>query len=175
MTGATLSRRSGREFRDFCGCLVARGHIVRFRAEGWSMYPTIHDGEMVEVVLVNAAKIRRGDVLLCRMGSGFVAHRVMRFTRTARAVSALVLRGDAAFASDPPIASADVLGKAIATTRDGVRRRLDTPTARVLGSLIARMWRLKRGVATLPSSIRNRQFFRASMIQTSARSSQALP
>lgn len=147
MTGATLSRRSTRDFRDLCGRLIARGHVVRFRAEGWSMYPTIRHGETVDVAAVDAADIRRGDVLLCRMGSGFVAHRVMQFTRTAKAVSVLVLRGDAAFARDRPIASADVLGTVIATTRDGRRRRLDTRTARLVGLMVARAWRAKRWLA----------------------------
>lgn len=136
--------RSTPEFLQACDRLLSQGHIVRFTAEGWSMYPTIRDGETVEVAAIDPLRIRRGDVLLCRLGSGTVAHRVVRLERRANGVAAIVLRGDAAFAPDAPLSEGDILGRVIATMRAGVRRPLDTPSARFVGSLSARAWRLKR-------------------------------
>jgi hypothetical protein len=138
------SLRSTREFLGACDRLLSNGHTIRFTAEGWSMYPTIRDGETVDVAPIDPARIRRGDVLLCRLGSGTVAHRVIDFDRTAATVSAIVLRGDAAFAPDPPLTARDILGQVIATTRGGARRRLDTRASRLLGPLVARAWRAKR-------------------------------
>jgi hypothetical protein len=139
--------RNTPEFLEICDGLLARRHIVRFTAEGWSMYPAIRDGETVEVAAIDPRRIRRGDVLLCRLGAGTVAHRVVRLERTANGVSAIVLRGDAAFAPDAPLSADQILGKVIATTRAGVRRPLDTATARIVGSLTARAWRVKRWLA----------------------------
>lgn len=136
--------RSTREFLEGCDRLLSRGHTVRFTAEGWSMYPTIRNGETVEVAPIDPLRIRRGDVLLCRLGSGTVAHRVITLDRTATTVSGIVLRGDAAFANDAPLTADDILGHVIATTRAGVRRPLDTRTARLVGPLVARAWRVKR-------------------------------
>jgi signal peptidase I len=136
--------RSTPEFIEVCDGLLSRHHVVRFTAEGWSMYPAIRDGEIVEVAAIDPRRIRRGDVLLCRLGSGTVAHRVVRLERKANGVSAIVLRGDAAFAPDAPLSACDILGKVIATTRGGVRRPLDTMTARIVGWIAARAWRAKR-------------------------------
>ena len=131
-------------FLDLCVRLLSRGQTVRFRAEGWSMYPAIQDGEIVDVSPARAADIRIGDVLLCRIGTTVVAHRVVRLegTPTAR----IVLRGDAAFADDEPIAPREVLGLVIATARADDRRRLNSRTARVAGLVSARLWRAKRSL-----------------------------
>ena len=140
-TAANL--RSTIEFVELCDVLLAQGQVVRFTAEGWSMYPAIRDGEIVDLAPVDISAIRRGDVLLCRLGWGAVAHRVIAIDRTAdpdpdspawrRGVRPRrAAHGDA------------ILGQVIATTRTGVRRRLDTPLARILGSLTARAWRAKR-------------------------------
>ena len=82
------------------------------------------------------AAIRRGDVLLCRVGPVAVAHRVIAIDRTTVPIG-ILLRGDAAFACDERLTEDDVLGQVIATTRNGVRRRLDTPTARLVGPVVA--------------------------------------
>jgi hypothetical protein len=140
---ATPLRRTP-EFLQVCHGLLSQRRIVRFTAEGWSMYPTIRDGEAVDVAAIDPRRIRRGDVLLCRLGSGTVAHRVVRLERKANAVSSIVLRGDASFAPDAPLSPDDILGQVIATTRAGVRRPLDTVSAGIVGALIARAWRAKR-------------------------------
>jgi hypothetical protein len=145
--GLTSTVRSTPEFLDVCDRLLADGQSVRFRAEGWSMYPAIRDGEMVEVMPADVAEVRRGEVLLCRLGAGTVAHRVVRIRRTDAAVTAIVLRGDAAFAADAPIGPADVIGKVVAVTRGGKVHRLDGFGGRWLGSVTARAWRAKRWIA----------------------------
>lgn len=145
--GASSTLRRTPEFLDVCDRLLAGGQSVRFRAEGWSMYPAIRDGEMVEVTPADVSTIRRGEVLLCRLGAGSVAHRVIRIRRNGTAVTEIVLRGDAAFANDPPIAPGDVLGRVIAVTRARTPFRLDGLRGRVIGSLTARAWRAKRWIA----------------------------
>ncbi len=140
-TAASL--RGTSEFVELCDVLLAQGQVVRFTAEGWSMYPAIRDGEIVDLAPVDTSAIRRGDVLLCRLGWGAVAHRVIAIDRTSTPTR-ILLRGDAAFDRDAPLTADAILGQVIATTRAGVRRRLDTPTARILGLLTARAWRAKR-------------------------------
>jgi hypothetical protein len=141
--GMVLNRRSTEEFIEVSARLLAQGCVVRFTAEGWSMYPAICDGDTVDLSAVAAPNIRVGDVLLCRLGPTAVAHRVETIDRI-REPMQILLRGDAAFARDEPLAANDILAQVIATTRAGVRRRLDTRRARLLGPIVARAWRLKR-------------------------------
>ena len=97
-------------FLDLCARLLAGGHTVRFRADGHSMAPAIRSGDLLEVTAVAPRDIRVGDVLLCRLGSGSVAHRVVRVDRTATSAT-ITLRGDAAFDDDVPVGDGDVVGR----------------------------------------------------------------
>jgi hypothetical protein len=113
--------KSGRTalFLDVATELLARGHAVRFRAEGCSMHPTIRSGEAIVVKPVSPGELRKGDIALYRGKRGVVAHRVM------------LTRGDAPGSTNEPVEPWRVLGKVVA-----VERNLDTI---VLGSTKAKI------------------------------------
>jgi signal peptidase I len=139
--------RSTAGFLDLCDCLLADGHALCFRAEGWSMYPAVRDGDSVLVAAVENSDIRRGDVLLCRLGAGTVAHRVVRIVGSGGTVSSVILRGDSAFARDSPVPVGNIVGKVTTIVRCGRAIHLDTFAARAWGRAMARAWRLKRWLA----------------------------
>jgi len=68
-------------FSDVCTGLLSLGQGVRFRANGWSMYPTICDGEMINVEPVLPSQVRHGDIILYRSPRGITAHRVIHIQR----------------------------------------------------------------------------------------------
>jgi hypothetical protein len=89
---------------------LARGISVTFRAAGDSMWPAIHDGDLINVVPASAEDLRIGDVLLCRSGTRLLAHRLVAITEGA-GDRWLHLRGDAKGGCDAPVRAADVLGR----------------------------------------------------------------
>jgi signal peptidase I len=97
---------------------LANGTIVRFRAEGNSMYPTIRDGEAIMVAAVSTEKVLRGDVLLCRHGHRLLAHRVVGMTRRGSG-RFFELRGDAKASCDAPVGAGAVIGRVIGVHRNG--------------------------------------------------------
>ena len=97
---------------------LTTGALVRFRAEGTSMYPTIRDGEAITVAAVSTDEIVRGDVLLCRHGKRVLAHRVVGVTGRG-ADRFFELRGDAKAACDPPVGASAVVGKVVGVRRNG--------------------------------------------------------
>jgi hypothetical protein len=105
--------------------LLRGGHPVRFRAPGWSMHPTIRNGDAITVVPLGHSPVRVGEVLLYRRGLGAIAHRVIRVQSAHGRSVGLELRGDAALSCDRPIQLAQVLGRIVAIERDGRRMRLD--------------------------------------------------
>ncbi|MGC8873268.1 MAG: S24/S26 family peptidase [Chloroflexia bacterium] len=59
--------------------LLARGKCVRMRVHGWSMHPTLRDGDIVWIEPVSAHRPRLGDVVLYRtLGGRPVVHRLRR-------------------------------------------------------------------------------------------------
>ena len=97
---------------------LTTGALVRFRAEGTSMYPTIRDGEAITVAAVFTDEIVRGDVLLCRHGERVLAHRVVGVTGRG-ADRFFELRGDAKAACDAPVGASEVVGKVVGVWRNG--------------------------------------------------------
>jgi signal peptidase I len=94
------------------------GIVVRFRADGLSMYPAIRDGELITVGPVDADRIVRGDVLLCRSATRLLAHRVVAIAGHGNE-RVLQLRGDAKGACDAPVAVGDVVGRVLSVSRKG--------------------------------------------------------
>ena len=97
---------------------LATGTVVRFRAEGISMYPTIRDGEVITVAAVSTEEVVLGDVLLCRHGQRVLAHRVVGMT-TCGTERFFELRGDAKAACDPPVRASAIVGKVVGVRRNG--------------------------------------------------------
>ena len=97
---------------------LTAGTVVRFRAEGTSMHPTIRDGEAITIAPVPPDDVVRGDLLLCRQDRRVIAHRVVGIT-TRDATRVFELRGDAKAACDAPIRADAVVGLVIAVHRNG--------------------------------------------------------
>jgi signal peptidase I len=132
-------------FLDASHELLRAGYSVRFCAGGRSMFPTIHDGEMITVEPVAPADVKRNDIILYRfqnrLRQGVMAHRVIGIERTAGALQ-FILRGDGMAQCDAPIAETDILGRVIAVERDGrliplaTRRAKLTRKARVAAATL---------------------------------------
>lgn len=97
---------------------LTTGAFVRFRAEGSSMYPTIHDGDVITIAPISTAEVVVGDVLLCRHDDRMLAHRVVGITARDSSLS-FDLRGDAKAACDAPVRADAVIGRVISTSRNG--------------------------------------------------------
>jgi signal peptidase I len=131
--------------------VVRTGTLLRFRARGTSMLPTIRDGDVVYIAPVTRPAIRIGDIVFCRHDGGrVVAHRVIKIAR-GKSGPALVTKGDFTQAADPPVQRENVIGRVVAVERAGCQVALDTPLRRVSGLLCAHLVplarRIRRGLA----------------------------
>jgi signal peptidase I len=90
-------------FRALVEEALAAGTVVRFRAEGTSMHPTIRDGEVVTVAPSSGDAFAVGDVLLCRFGRRPTAHRVVAVQPSDHGRPVLYLHGDNLCSRDRPV------------------------------------------------------------------------
>jgi hypothetical protein len=68
-------------FSDVCVGLLKLGQGVRFESNGCSMYPTICDGDIINVEPVSPSQVRHRDIILCRSPHGIIAHRVIHIQK----------------------------------------------------------------------------------------------
>jgi Peptidase S24-like len=131
---------------------LTSGTMVRFRAEGDSMHPTIRDGEVVTVVAVSADEVVRGDILLCRHGPRVLAHRVVRIA-TNGAERLFQLKGDAKIECDAPVAALGIVGAVVSVRRNGRLIPVRGRAARIRRTVRAAASRARRfvvGATVLP-------------------------
>jgi hypothetical protein len=124
--------------------LLFNGHNVKFRAPGYSMYPTILHEDVITVEPVDPSDVKVGDIALYRNKNSVIAHRVIKILkrsernsrsapqgpqdRSAPPIEAghstsetllFILRGDARPACDDPVAAEQVLGKVVFIETNG--------------------------------------------------------
>jgi len=114
--GGTPGRRvrHGGMFESTVVDLLSRGHAVRFRATGDSMYPSIQSGEHVCVAPVGERSLQVGDVVLARAKRGLTAHRIVKMRD-----DSIVMRGDNAILHDSPLHKHSVIGRVAHIERGG--------------------------------------------------------
>jgi len=122
--------------------ILADGKIVRFEADGDSMYPLIRSGDRLLVEPVAPRALRRGDVVLARLDRGLTAHRIVRIDG-----ATITMRGDNCDVDDPPFAPAQLLGRVRAVEREGrtfgTRRGLMKIVARYIRHAVQRIKALR--------------------------------
>jgi signal peptidase I len=124
--------------------LLMNGHRVKFRAPGYSMYPTILHEDVITVEPVDPSAVRVGDIVLYRNENSLIAHRVIKILkrsernsrsapqgpqdRSAPPIEAglstsetllFILCGDARPACDDPVAAEHILGKVVLVETNG--------------------------------------------------------
>jgi signal peptidase I len=114
------------------------------------MHPTIKEGEAITVAPAMPGAIRRGDVILYRVGRGVIAHRVARVAQKPDSTLVFVPRGDASATCDEPIAESAVLGTVVAVERSGHALDPAALRARALANSRAIAARLLRWLRARP-------------------------
>jgi hypothetical protein len=91
---------------------------------GWSMAPTLGDGDWLRVAPLDGA--RPGDLVVARRAGILVAHRLIRLDG-----QMAVTQGDACAAPDSPLRTEALLGRVVAVRRRWWQRLLAKVRARV--------------------------------------------
>jgi signal peptidase len=82
------------------------------------MHPTIRHGDVITVDPVAPFKLKKGDIILYRLESDCIAHRIVRIEERNGCQRTFILRGDASTACDSPVKAEEVLGKVVHAERD---------------------------------------------------------
>lgn len=112
--------------------LLADGHPIRIRPQGYSMYPLFIPGRDEAVIEpVTPGELRRNDVALYRRDQGIlVLHRICRVTR-----EGFYLVGDNQSEIEGPLRPDQFRGKLTEVIRNGRQFSVQNPLYQLLSSL----------------------------------------
>lgn len=140
------------------GEFLTTGRGVRFQAVGASMYPSIHDGDLVTVVPVSFNAIGVGDVVLSSNHGRLLVHRVVALD-----AGGFSTRGDALPLGDERSDGDTLLGRVVAVEPNRIGFLLTRSVARVLGpasmpAIRGLLWG-ERALLRLARRFRNGRYF----------------
>ncbi len=110
----------GESYCELVRAVLESGGSVWLSSSGYSMMPTIRDGDEVLVRPATVGDVRHGRIVLRGAGRGFVLHRVVDISR-----HSVVTRGDNAAGPDAPAPLDHVIGIATAVRRSGRVRAVE--------------------------------------------------
>ena len=105
-------------FDDLARELASSPRAFRVRVWGWSMNPTIRNGDVIVAEPVPADALRLGDIVLYSRPGGHVVHRLVAVMDGG---TTLITRGDAHEYSDPPVRPLQVIARVRAVEHSGQR------------------------------------------------------
>jgi signal peptidase I len=114
--------------------LAATGEQAWLPVRGGSMLPTLREGDQV-LLAPGVINLEPGDILVYRRQDELVTHRLL--VGHLPGEPNFLLKGDNRLVPDPPVLSQDLLGQAIRLRRGERTMRLDTPSWRQAGRIIA--------------------------------------
>lgn len=141
--------------------LLSEGLAVRLRVTGLSMAPWLADDDEVTLEPCAPGVAALGDVVLVQApGRSPVLHRVVSASRLAGGGRAIVTKGDALNAPDPPVAEERLLGRVTSIRRAGERgapRPARRPVLRAGAVVLAlASWTMPRLLAAISSRLASR-------------------
>ena len=149
---AELLECRGAELYGLGKALVGSGASFRVEVRGFSMYPFLKEGDVVEVAPIQIGEVEQGDVVFFRSGDRLLAHRVIEIAEDDLETH-LMTRGDVFRQADPPVNEESLIGlvKIVYRARRGRvdAIRLDRGLTRRLGLLMARSRAVHRCVRGL--------------------------
>jgi signal peptidase I len=99
--------------RDLGFSLLAEGTILKIRANGYSMYPSIKPGSIIFIdPLRENTDPLRGEMIAWKRDTGFIVHRLIRTEGNGKE-TVYFTRGDSCAYEDSPVTRDQIAGKVI--------------------------------------------------------------
>lgn len=120
---------------------LGAGETARLPVTGTSMLPLLQPGDIVELVAVEPAGLRRGDLVVAWQAGRLLTHRLVAID--ARGYHT---KGDNNYLADPPLAAQAILGRIVTIERHGALINMQRRHWQIVHPLLGALSRLETWV-----------------------------
>jgi len=113
-----------KELLDITENLLDENHVLSFRMQGYSMFPTLKDGDLGYVEKCSPNELKIGDIVVFKAHEKLIAHRLIGFAYQQNQ-KIFLAKGDKNNFNDLPISSDALVGKVTSFQRKTKIRKTD--------------------------------------------------
>ena len=106
------------QLHDFVEALLDDALTLEIKMQGYSMFPTLKNGDTAHVEKCAPDKVKRGDILVFKHNGKFIAHRFLK-QKNENGHRFFVAKGDNNRHYDPLFNEKELVGKVISATKNG--------------------------------------------------------
>ena len=119
-----------KQLLDLAETLLDENHTLSFHMQGYSMYPTLREGDIGIVENVNLEDVKKGDIVVFKANNKLVAHRLIDiiFQNNTRL---FIAKGDKNQHADHPFTSHALAGKITSFQRNKRSLKMDSPSMKI--------------------------------------------
>jgi len=129
------NKDNNNSLHDFVEALLDDALTIEIKMQGYSMFPTLKTGDTAHVEKCTTDKVKRGDILVFRHNSSFIAHRLINIQNENGKIHFLA-KGDNNRHYDTLFAENELVGKIISVNQNGNVKRLNTFFDKVKSKII---------------------------------------
>lgn len=119
------NKDSNTHLHDFVEALLDDALTLEIKMQGYSMFPTLKNGDTAHVEKCTPDKVKRGDILVFRHNNKFIAHRYLK-TKNENGLVYFLSKGDNNRHYDPLFNENELVGKVISATKSGKIKSLSS-------------------------------------------------
>ena len=101
--------------------LLESNHSIKLRVGGFSMFPFLLPGDIVEIQKLALEELKPGNIIVFRRHTGWIAHRLIKTDD-----NKLITKGDSCLSLDAAINPNDFIGKVISFERNSKTYPIDS-------------------------------------------------
>ncbi len=110
---------------DFVEALLDDALTLEIKMQGYSMFPTLKNGDTAHVEKCTPEKVKRGDILVFKHKGKYIAHRLLQ-TKHENGQMFFVAKGDNNRHYDPLFNEKELVGKVISFNKNGKIKRINS-------------------------------------------------
>jgi signal peptidase I len=134
---------------ELAGEVLRSAGTLRLQVTGWSMLPTLMQGDVLDFERASGEEVSTGNIVLFSRGGTLFAHRIIN-PFTGHKTGFVLTQGDAIGTPDPPVPNSELFGKVSRIVRAGKSiepARTLSISARLLAALLRRSYSAVRVVS----------------------------
>lgn len=128
------NRNNNFQLTDVVEALLDDELTLEIKMQGYSMYPTLKDGDTARVEKCTPENVKPGDILVFKQHGKFIAHRLIKID-TSQSARMLIAKGDNNRHFDNPFHESELIGKVISIHHLNNKGETDISSLRIRKTL----------------------------------------